>query len=66
MRPSTRVLVLACVRHGKGILAAVETWIAAQDALYSTHDGHAGLSAESSATSPSTPPRVISSTIKRE
>jgi len=67
MRPSTRTLVLSMVRHGKGVLSAVEAFIEAEDAIdYGKHRGLAGASAGIPATVPPSPPRVTSTTVTQE
>ena len=66
MWPATRTLVLSMIRHSKGVLSAVEAWVAAEDVIdYGHHRGLAGASAGPSATALPSPPRVTSTTVTR-
>lgn len=62
MHPATRLLCLALVRHGKGILSEVEKWLAATESstLSSQPRGSADAPADDeSAIASSTPPRAF-------
>lgn len=67
MRPATRTLVLSLVRHGKGVISAVEAYVEAEDAIdYGKHRGLAGASAGPPATASPSPPRVTTTTVIQE